>query len=139
MKKDTSTLTEELDSCLDLSVFLRDNQDEMIAREVGSEIERIRKAKKISKVDLARKAEISEFYLYQVIGETRKPSRDKLLCLCLALSCSAEETDRLLRLAGHGNLYIRVKRDAIVQFALQHQWPLEELNQKLEEEGEAPL
>ena len=137
MKKDTSTLTEELDSCLDLSVFLRDNQDEMIAREVGSES--IRKAKKISKVDLARKAEISEFYLYQVIGETRKPSRDKLLCLCLALSCSAEETDRLLRLAGHGNLYIRVKRDAIGRAALKERGSMEEVDETLEEEGEAPL
>ena len=63
---------------------------------------------------------MSEVYLHQVFSGRRSPSRDRLLCLCLGLEATLEETQELLRQAGFAQLYPRHKRDAVISYGLVH-------------------
>ena len=72
-----------------------------------------------------------EVYLHQVFSGRRTPSRDRLLCLCIGLGASTEETQSLLQQAHHAPLYARDKRDAVLLFGLSHSLTLPEINDAL--------
>ena len=95
--------------------------------------------KDISKAALARRAGISEVYLHQVFSGRRNPSRDRLVCICVGLGASLEETQTFLKHAGYAQLYPRVKRDAIISHGLIHGTELNEINDKLFAENEKTL
>lgn len=84
-------------------------------------------------------AGMSEVYLHQVFAGRRNPSRDRLLCLCIGLSATVEETQKLLQYVGYAQLYPRNRRDAIVLYGLMHGQVLTEINDKLFEENEKTL
>lgn len=67
----------------------------------------------------------------QVFSGRRTPSRDRLLCLCIGLGASTEETQSLLQQAHHAPLYARDKRDAVLLFGLSHSLTLPEINDAL--------
>ena len=85
----------------------------------------------MSKSALAKASGISEVYLHQVFSGRRTPSRDRLLCLCIGLGASTEETQSLLQQAHHAPLYARDKRDAVLLFGLSHSLTLPEINDAL--------
>ena len=88
---------------------------------------------------LAGLAGISEVYLHQVFSGRRMPSRDRLLCICIALELSLEETQDLLKRASYAQLYPRIQRDAIISYGILHHMDLEEINQTLFAENEKTL
>ena len=139
MKKETEQLQKELKGCIDLSRFLRENEKEMISRDLGMLIDETRAQKGLSKAELARRSGISEFYLYQILSGKRQPSRDAILGLCLGLGCSVEQAERMLRIGGYSDLYVRIRRDVIIRFALQKGWSLPQLNDTLLEQGEMTI
>ena len=93
----------------------------------------------LSKAELARRAWISEVYLHQVFSGRRRPSRDRLLCLCIGLGAGLEEANLLLKGMGYAPVYPRLKRDAIISHGLLHRTPLAEINDKLFSENEKTL
>ena len=78
-------------------------------------------------------------YLHQVFSGRRKPSRDRLLCLCIGMEVTIDETQRLLMQASYGLLYPKIKRDAIISHSIIHHVPLNEINDKLFAEQEKTL
>lgn len=95
--------------------------------------------KSISKAALARNAGMSEVYLHQVFSGRRNPSRDRLLCLCIGLEATLEETQTLLKQAGYAELYPKNRRDAIVSHGIVHKTPLPKINDNLFAENEKML
>ena len=95
--------------------------------------------KELTKAELARRACISEVYLHQVFAGRRNPSRDRLLCICIGLGITLEETQRMLTQGAYALLYPRIKRDAIISYGLVHQLSLGEINDKLFAEQEKTL
>jgi len=82
---------------------------------------------------------MSEVYLHQVFSGRRKPSRDRLLCLCAGLEAGLEDIQRLLKQAGYAPLYPKLKRDAIIIHGILPHTPLNEMNDKLFSENERTL
>ena len=78
-------------------------------------------------------------YLHQVFSARRFPSRDRLICLCLGMGASLEETQQLLRQAAYAQLYPRNKRDAIISHGILHHTELSDINDKLFAENEKTL
>lgn len=76
---------------------------------------------------------------HQILSGKRRPSRDKLLCLCFGLKLDSEQVQDLLRDCGYAVLYAKNRRDSIILFAFYRGMSLLELNEKLYEEGEALL
>lgn len=137
--KDTNDLQNELMSAPDLGRFLSENEDKFNHKNFPEILEDLFNKKKISKATLARKAGISNVYLYQIFSGERNPSRNRILCLCFGLSANLEETQDLLKHSGYAQLYVKDKRDAIIIYGLVHSLELDEVNDRLFGEKEETL
>lgn len=77
-------------------------------------------ARGLNATQLSEAALLSRSFTYQLCNGERRPSRDIILRLALVLELSVAQAQDLLRTAQRGALYPRVKRDAVVIFALQN-------------------
>lgn len=133
-------MTGELTSTASFDAYLRANEPFFSEQGVAELLTQLLyKAKDLTKAELARRSGISEVYLHQVFAGRRIPSRDRLLCICIGLSLTLEETQRMLTQGSYALLYPRTKRDAIISYGLVHQLPLQEINDKLFAEQEKSL
>ena len=138
-EKTTGDLTRELMSQASLDLYLKDNQSLFSDSNVAEFLLALCKKNPIAKIALARKAGMSEVYLHQVLSGRRNPSRDRLLCLCLALEATMDEIQALLQCASYARLYPKIRRDAIIIHGIVHHTDLSAINDKLFAEGEKTL
>ena len=81
-------------------------------------------------------AKCSFSYVGNIInGKKNNPSRNVLICICLVIGATVEETQCLLKYAGHAPLYVRKKRDVIIWFGLMKGMGLEKVNEILLKRG----
>lgn len=113
-KKSTDDLKEELMTESDIDSYIKENQPYFVDRNITELLSELYEHKNISKAELARRASMSEVYLHQLFSGRRKPSRDKLLCLCIGMELTIDETQRLLKEAAYAQLYPRIRREAII-------------------------
>ena len=137
--KTTSDLRQELMEDNSIDTYLQGNAALFVNQDVVVLLTELYEQKHLTKAALARRAGMSEVYLHQVFAGRRNPSRDRLLCLCIVLEATVEETQQLLRQAGYAQLYPRVRRDAIILHAIAHGIALPLVNDKLYEENEKTL
>lgn len=90
------------------------------------------KDKGLSKSALLRRCSIPRTYFYQLFQGTRRPGRDKVLVLAIAMECTLEKCNRLLTLAHQSILYARNPRDAIILHALHAHRTLFQLEESLQ-------
>ena len=137
--KQTDDLRQELMESADLDKFLSENQGSFETEDCGITLERLLENRGYSKAELARRAGMSTVYLYQILSGRRKPSRDRLICLCFGLDCSLDTTQELLKKNGFLGLYPKNRRDAILLYSLSKGISLQETNDKLFREKEECL
>ncbi|MBO4782955.1 MAG: hypothetical protein J5522_11205, partial [Lachnospiraceae bacterium] len=91
----------------------------------------------VKRADLFRRAGlVGNNYGYEIFKNDKKsPSREILLQISMAFPLTIDETQQVLRKAGTAVLYPRDRRDAYILYALKNQMRLEELNDKLSENG----
>ena len=138
-RKNTGTLWTELESATTIREFLVKN-DTFIEQMDGIQMlkEMIASSGK-NKATIAKAAGMSDVYLYQILSGKRTPSRKKLICICIGMQASLEQTQSLLRKCGLAELYPKSRRDAVVMFGLMHQNSLFEINDMLYEADEEAL
>ena len=135
LRKSTGDLEKDMEKAESISAFLKENREEMFNPEIARQLMDMIKAKKIKKAVLARKAGMSDIYLFQILNGKRVPSRNRLLSLCLGLELTLDETQVLLKRGGYAGLYIRNRRDAVIMYALNNRWDIHQLNDSLFEAG----
>ena len=138
-QKSTDDLSEELMQASSIDAYIHDNQSALSEGRVTDLLAKLYERAPQSKAALARKSGMSEVYLHQVFSGRRNPSRDRLLCLCVGLEATLEETQQFLKQAAYAQLYPRRRRDAIIIFGILHRLPLSEINDKLFAENEKTL
>ena len=138
-KKSTGDLSQELMDQPNLDAYIHANQESFLDSNITELLSRLYEQKAISKAELARRAGISEVYLHQVFSGRRSPARDRLVCICIGLQATLEETQELLKQAGYAQLYPKNKREAIIAHGIIHHTPLGEINDKLFVENEKTL
>ena len=138
-KKSTDDLSEELMQASSLDAYIQNNCSSFSEGSVTDLLAKLYARNTQSKAALARKAGMSEVYLHQVFSGRRNPSRDRLLCLCIGMEASLEETQQFLKQASYAQLYPRRRRDAIIAYGIFHRLPLSEINDKLFAENEKTL
>lgn len=138
-KKNTDDLQSELTAAPNLSSFLSANREQFVDGDFAGMIQDLFRRSGLSKAALAKRAGISEVYLYQIFSGERTPSRDRALCLCIGLSATLDETQDILKRNGLAQLYVKNRRDAIVIYGLSHGMELAEINDRLFSEDEATL
>ena len=137
--KSTDDLKQELMSDPDIDSYIRKNESCFVSRSVTELLTEFYERRNMTKSQLARKSNMSEVYLHQVFAGRRKPSRNKILCMCIGMELSIEDTQRLLKEAAYAQLYPRIRREAIIYHGIVHHTPLDEINNKLFEADEKAL
>lgn len=84
---------------------------------------------------LKKYTNIDRSYFYQITSGHRNPGRDKVLQIALGLELDTEETNTLLALSQNAMLLPRIPKDAVLIFALEHHYSLEQTNNLLNELG----
>ena len=137
--KSTDDLQQALLTAPDLDRFLEENSKEFNHETVPALLNAVYEKKKISKAALAKQSGMSSVYLHQVFSGRRNPSRNRMICICLGLEATLDETQELLKLSGMGLLYPKDRRDAIIIYGLLRHQTLFEVNDKLFCEDEESL
>ena len=89
---------------------------------------------------VSKDAGLAFSYVGNIInGKKSNPSRNVLISICFALGATFEETQYLLKYAGHAPLYVRRKRDVIIWFGLMKRQDIYTVNAELIERGLKPL
>ena len=135
----TSDLETQLSRSSSLDAFLEENVASFVDSDFVSFLCRIFDEKGISKATLAKQSGMSDVYLYQLFSGRRKPSRNRLLCLCIGMQTTLEECQELLRRNKNATLYARSRRDAVIEYGILHKMSLYEVNDKLFEADEETL
>ena len=78
-----------------------------------------------------KKADINEIYGYQILSGKRTPSRNKLIRLCIGAEFSLDDTNETLKVAGFSPLFPKIKRDSIIIFGIQNNYPIWQINESL--------
>ena len=138
-KKSTSNLENELKKSKSIESFLQENQAELSASVLTEQLQSLMTSKGLTKSDVVKESNLNEVYAYQILSGARRPSRDKLLCLCFAMKASLEETQSLLRQNCFAPLYVKNRRDSIIIFAITHDHSIIQLNSALYDHGEEVL
>ena len=138
-KKSTTNLENELKSCDTLESFLKRNLDELSTASLAEQIQTLIASKGLTRSGVVKASNLNGVYAYQIISGARRPSRDKLLCLCIAMKATLDETRELLVRGGFAPLYVRRQRDSIIIFAISHGETILELNNNMYDHGEPLL
>jgi len=138
MRKTTDELINELKSAKSIDVFVLKNQEEMSNMSLAECLQELLAKYQLDKSDVFRRAQMTDTnYGYELFrNDTKKPSRDKLIRICMGFPLTIEETQKVLRCGKVRPLYPRDKRDAYVMFALKNGQCIDCLNDILYDNGE---
>lgn len=106
----------ENESCLD--EFLKITKENFSDLGLPGFFEGVCKEKNISKSLLIKNSEIDRTYGYQILNGSKKPSRDKILQLCISANLTLNHSNKALKLGNVGELYPKNPRDSIIIFGI---------------------
>ena len=130
MKK-TTDLMNELNHTSHIDQYLKDNEEYIIDQTLSNFICNLLEAKNLTKADIIKKADINDIYGYQILSGRRKPSRNKLICLCVGAEFTLEETNEILTIGEFSPLFPKIKRDSIIIFGIQNHYTILQINESL--------
>lgn len=130
-RKDTMMLQSELKSAQSAEAFVRENQSELKIKSVAEYLNEMLIKYDLEKCDVAKRGGFVGNYLYQVFNGVKSAGRDKLIQIALGFPLTLEETQYLLRLGGHSELYVRNSRDAFLMFAIEKGYGIQRVNELL--------
>ncbi len=139
MIKETDEMLEQLKTAESLSGYLEDNDGQLIDSTISEQLEKALAETGMTKADVLHRAEINDIYGYQLFSGNRKPSRDKLIALCVGMALTLDRTQKLLKATGFAPLYAKNRRDSILIFGIQNRQSVFEINSTLFEHKEDTL
>ena len=131
---------EEQIKCSDsFEKFWKKHKDHIVDLPLSEYLNRLRKEKKLKRSEVVVRTGLDRGYVYEIFAGKKKPSRDKLITIAFGMKLSEEETQEMLRLSGHRELWPKDERDALLLFAIQRGMSLDEVHTELEHYGLGPL
>ena len=137
-EKETEELLNQLNDAQtreDLDNFLKKNEDELNSYNALLYFESCwlkygfkTQAQVIKNSELGHNA-------YHYLDGRKRLTRDRALCLSLAVGMNLEEINTFLKYLGHAQLYARDRKDAIVIFGINQKCSVHEVNVMLYEAG----
>ena len=89
--------------------------------------------KDILPAHVIEKSGIERTFGHQLFNGRRNPSRDKVIQLAVGFEMDYKETQKLLKVARKSALYPKIKRDAVVIYALENKLSIYDIQATLAE------
>ena len=93
------------------------------------------KKQNMTKNKVINNTNMQKNYAYQICSGIKKGSKDKIVQLAIAMHLDLHDTNNLLSLSNNGSLYPKVKKDAILIYAINHGYNLYKTNEMLLDQG----
>ena len=93
----------------------------------------------LSPKDMIQATGMERSYFYHILNGQKSPGRNIVLRIGFGLQAGLNDMNHLLLLAGLSTLYPKVRRDALLIFAVQKKYTMDQANDLLAEAGEEPL
>lgn len=135
MAKDTGNLLKILNNSKSVGDYLAKEEAHMIKTTLSEELLKYIKEKDTTASSLFKTAGIDKSYGYEIINGTKRPTRDKVLRLLIALNLSQDEAQSVLKATGYPALYPKDERDTIILFALNQGGDINNINDTLYDMG----
>lgn len=139
MNKRTDELMKILNTEETLEGYWTANKDELLDFSLEVYLNQLLVQYQAMKNEVVSRSGLNQIYAYQIFAGTKKPSRDKLIALVFGFPLCLEDAQRLLRIGGVSELYLRLKRDSIILFGLKKELSIQELDDLLFEMGEKTI
>ncbi len=139
MAKQTDEMLRQLKQAPSLTEYLEENGPEMVSDTARDQLETLLAETGRTKAEVLRRAEINDIYGYQLFAGSRKPSRDKMVALCVGFGVSLDRTQQALKAAGFAPLYAKNKRDSALIYGIEKGQTVPQINTALYELGEETL
>ena len=110
----SAAMEDELKKTFNLQTFLKKYKEHMISKTLSQYLTQLLIEKDKTIPEVIDASFINRTYAYQIFDGTKKPSRDKLISIAFGLHLSVEETQKLLKISGNKELYVKNMRDAII-------------------------
>lgn len=128
----TSTLLKRLLKTTSLNRFILRYDKEMSSIPSFCEyINNLCTEKEVPPERIIKKSDIERTYGHQIFNGTRKPSRDKVIQLAFGFEMSYEETKKMLSVAKKSAFHPKIKRDAVIIFALERGFSIDAVQSTL--------
>lgn len=134
--KSTKELTNSLIQTQKIENFLTSNNKEFLVGNFVNELLYQLNAKKKTKSDVIKAANLNRTYGYEIFRGQKIPSRNKFIALAFGLELSFEEIQKFLKRTGNRALYARDKRDSFIIYCISKQMNLMATNAFLESMNE---
>lgn len=131
-KLSTSALWTNLFRAPSAKTYLENNDEELGLPTFSEYISFLCHERSEAPERIIKRAGIERAFGHQIFRGARNPSRDTVLQLAFGFQADIEQTQLLLRHAGHCALYPRIKRDATICYCLEHGYSITETQQMLE-------
>lgn len=135
----TDELKNQIKDCGDVLEYLQRNPASFCAMTAQGYLEELFRQKNRTKKQVVKDSGLDPIYAYQILSGRKNGSRNKLLCLSLAMGLSAEEANRWLTLCGKACLYPRIARDAVLLYGLEKSLTVYQVDELLFQAGEPSL
>ncbi len=139
MNRTTDELFSELAKAESYSEYIKGNSGELLDMTLAQWLEQYMSDNGYEKKSVIQKSELNEIYAYQLLSGVRRPSRDKLICLCIGKGMELEDVQKSLRYAGHAELYPRNGKDSVIIFGINNHKSVSQINELLFDNGEDTL
>lgn len=132
MEKSTDELLEILKSKKTYDEFFSEEVGELCFSSVSEYLGVLMSEKNLKKSEVIKKSNLDKNYAYQIFnGRKENPSRNKIIMLAFGMGLNLAETRKLLKISGLTDLYIRIPRDSVIIFCLNHGYSLIDTNMYL--------
>lgn len=129
--KTTDELEKILASKRDINRYISENKDELTIPSFIQQLKSHMQIRNLKRSEVLSQTLIYSRYGYEIFEGKKKPTRDKVLQLCLALNLSLNDSQHLLNAAGVSELYPRSIRDSIIIHCIQNHKSVIECNELL--------
>ena len=136
MNKRTDKLMSELKNENNLQEFTENNKETFMDKPLTDYLEILLEKYNVKRADVIKKSALATVYGYQIFDGRREPKRDKVIQLSFGFGLTLDETQRLLKCAGHSELYPKIKRDVLFIYAINNKMDKDEVEQLLFQMGE---
>ena len=128
-----------LKNATSFGAFLKQNQANMLEPDLAEYLMALLRQKGLKRSQVVEHSGVDKAYVYQIFNGDKRPSRDKLIAITFGMGLNEEETQRVLKMAGHSELYPRLARDALILFYIQRGKDIWETDDALDKNGFATL
>ena len=127
----TDELNHELKDATNVEDYLEKNKKNMLTQSLSEHLNLLLSQKGITRADVVRGSQLDRAYVYQIFSGEKTPARDKLIAIAFGMGLSDEETQKMLKLSGNRELYVRDERDALILFSIQRKMTIFETDDLL--------